>query len=370
MAWLIAIVVTTWLIACGEAHREIAVVERALVFDNDDRRDYFEVTDTATHAALREAVVAVMPASLALDLAAQRADQLPTLGARINLCPNEPFGLQPSGAICSGVLLDWDLVLVARHCVQDVPLRDLAVVFGFYLEEPSRLAVTASDVYGIDVVVAAGDEDDDYSWLRLEQAVASPHRPAAVYTGSMALDLGTELTIMSSTAGVPIKIDQGARVFDSGLPERTHFVADSDTFQGSSGGGAFDAHLGLVGILESGGRDYVRTDAGCEVTRRVLTTDEMPTETYAYAYRAVQSLCEVYSSPLCEQTCGQPCRVPALAEAVDGCAVRPGRHGGSAATCLTALFMLCACRLKRRGRRCDARRTRRIRSVGDDLKSG
>ena len=282
-------------------------------------------------------------ASAAEALAAGRSDALPTWRQVNRLCEGEPFAEQTSGAFCSGVLVDWRLVLTSGHCVDAVPLEDLRVLFGYYYDSPEQLALGEADIFGVEQVVASrrdeevpGDQGErlDYAWVELSEAAPAPHRPAAVYTRGPGVAAGDPVISVGAGGGVPIKWDAGGHVQDTRAEFDDYFIADTDTSQGSSGGGVFDAELRVVGSLARGAADFSRTDAGCFVTNQE-SDPALALEQFTYAHRAVQGLCETgYASPLCEDACEEPCETslrPAPApesDSDDGCALRPVRSGG------------------------------------------
>src|SRR5690348_6924253 len=98
----------------------------ALIYGNDDRVDYFEVSDTEQQARMASVMVALIPkasvnragSGLALSAA------IPTWGAAAGLCSGTRFADQPAAALCTGILVDQDLVLTADHCVRVLPLTD------------------------------------------------------------------------------------------------------------------------------------------------------------------------------------------------------------------------------------------------------
>jgi hypothetical protein len=86
-----------------------------------------------------------------------------------------------------------------------------------------------------------------------------------------------------------------------------YLVADTDTSQGSSGGGIFDGGMALLGSLARGAADFEPTPEGCYVTSRE-SEPSAAREQFTYAHRAVETLCATGSeSALCDSSCEQPC---------------------------------------------------------------
>jgi hypothetical protein len=121
----------------------------------DDRKEYFELTDSSLRSRVANSVVALIP-KRNLEGNSEPKVRAPTWAEVAGLCPSEPFSAQPSAALCSGVLVDWDLILTASHCVRALPLSELAVVFGYFYEDPESLAFGAGDTHEVLEIVAGG----------------------------------------------------------------------------------------------------------------------------------------------------------------------------------------------------------------------
>ena len=292
---------------------------------------------------MEQSIVALVPDVAARPLSRGNLAAVPTWGELNDLCPDQPFVDQPSAAFCSGVLVDWDLVLTSGHCVDIVPLRNLRVVFNYFFNDPGQLALTRADIYTVDAVVRARDDQNeaheriDYGWLRLSEPVRLPHAPAAVRPHVPELALGDGILAINAGGGVPFKFDSGGRVRDLRAGLDDYFVADTDTSEGSSGGPAFNEEFALLGTLARGAPDFVQTSAGCAATDR----EENPRfarEQFTYVARSVEGLCEVDADRwFCDSSCDEGCDPPPsphlLSQVAGGCAVsqlRPAREGSSA----------------------------------------
>jgi trypsin-like peptidase len=333
--------------ACGAdnpatAAGELGSGQQAFVNGSDDRREYFELDDAAQRAALEQSGVALMTSGAASAITEGRLDVIPSW-ARVNsLCADEPFADQPSAAFCSGVLLDWDLVLTSGHCVDIVPVEQLRIAFGYYYDSAGELAMTEGDTYAVERVVATrrdpgvpGDEAErlDYAWVQLAEPVRPPHRPAAAYTTERAVSEGDPVISIGAGGGVPLKWDDGGRVRYSRPDFDDYFIADTDTSQGSSGGGVFDSDLTVIGSLARGAPDFSFTGAGC-FTTNVESDPAQALEQFTYVHRAVEGLCAAGAdSALCDSSCGEPCDAGAFEP--DG-AGRQGRDDGGCALAIAA----------------------------------
>jgi hypothetical protein len=119
--WLAA--VSLW--GCGNSPSpEYGVARSTLVYGVDGRSEYFERAEPAVRERLALSSVALVP-NLWLDGASgELTAAAPTSRELDGVCPDERFGDQPSIAFCTGVLVDWDLVLTAGHCVRVLALDD------------------------------------------------------------------------------------------------------------------------------------------------------------------------------------------------------------------------------------------------------
>jgi hypothetical protein len=324
------------LFACGSDAADLVAgpltgeAQQAFINGTDDRREYFEVNDSDDRALMEESIVALVPEAAARKLSRGDVAGVLTWGELTPLCPGEPFLDQPSAAFCSGVLVDWDLVLTSGHCVDILPLTDWRVVFNYYFKQPGKLAVTRDDVYRVKEVILAKDDQSrsdvrlDFGWLRLDGPVRPPHFPAAVRNRAPEVELGDAIVAINAGGGVPFKLDAGGHVRDLRTGSDDYFVADTDTSEGSSGGAAFNSEHVLVGTLARGAPDFVETSSGC------VTTDREPNprlarEQFTYVYRSVAALCEVDPSRwLCDTSCETACEPPPApaSEANDGCTLR------------------------------------------------
>jgi hypothetical protein len=301
--------------ACAEPDG-VGVDEResAIVYGADDRLDYFQVADQQLRSVARKSLVAFIPRKSVVTVAGRPTIDAPLLGEQTQLCENEPFFDQPEAAFCSGVLVDWDLVLTAGHCVRWLALRDFVVVFGYYYQEPGTLALSADEIFDAEEIVAEALDGAgvvprlDYAWVRLSRPVRSPLSPAAIRSFVASATEGEALTVIGAGGGVPLKIDQGASLRDARGAWHDYFTASSDTAHGASGGGAFDYEFALLGVLARGGTDLTTTERGCQVTNRAPEERE-PEEEFTYAATALSGLCHVApeSSSLCRADCGDPC---------------------------------------------------------------
>jgi hypothetical protein len=333
-----ALILAVVAIGCADNDGASAVTRQqgAVVFGTDDRLDYNAALDSKTKDRLAKSTVALIP-NTALDRSQGRLLSPPSFGESQQLCAGEQFFEQPSVAFCSGVLVDWDLVLTAGHCTRVLGLSQFSVVFDYYYATDTELALGPHSVgTPVEIVAEALDPNGpvprrDYAWLRLQQPAPPGHEPAPLRTRT-ALNAGDPIVTIGAPHGLPMKIDPHGAVQD---PRATgdYFLVHADVSSGWSGGGAFDADLDLLGVLARGSQtDLVLTDAGCY--RELTVPDDDPLgEEFSYTASALEGLCGAGSqSSLCRSDCPEPC--VALPQAVQqnppeasGCSVaQPGRR--------------------------------------------
>ncbi|HEX6274792.1 MAG TPA: serine protease [Polyangiaceae bacterium] len=240
------------------------------------------------------------------------------------MCERERFSEQPSAAFCTGVLVDWDLVLTAGHCADLLPVSEIAVVPGYYYADEQRLTSDTLAPFSVVEVVAQRNDPPtssvrlDYAWLRLDRQVAAPLAPAPIRRSATPLDAFAPLTAVNAGGGVPLKIDLGGSVRDPRPDTLDCFVADTDTLHGASGGAAFDENLSLVGVMVRGAEDVVwDADERCWYSLEHLDGSSA-SEQYTYTHRALEGLCSRREgvSSVCRSTCGEPCEaVPRMESA-------------------------------------------------------
>ena len=171
------------------------------------------------------------------------------------LCTNEKFHDQPSGAGCSGFLVGRDLLATAGHCISSDNFESLRIVFGYRMVENGVvLKVPAEDVYTVKKIVErVFDSNDDYAIVQLNQVV--PEAKASVLTlSSVDAKANDSVYVIGYPSGLPQKIAGGATVRNK--PTASYFVANLDTFGGNSGSPIFNASHKVVGILIRGETDY------------------------------------------------------------------------------------------------------------------
>lgn len=299
----IASVMVLALCSCSSARHEehdaVGTSRASVVYGPDGRRELYETDDPELRALAASTAVAFMESSDLVEADGKVELGVPSLGEAQGLCPAEPFAVQPSVALCSGLLVGPDLVLTAGHCARDWPCDEVRLVTGFfYTEEGSPSGPTTDDVYRCREVVlsehSAPTETPrlDYGFVRLDRAVTGyVDREIAVRAGSSPLNEGEPVVLFGFPSGIPLKIDTSGVVTDPREESLDYFVSNSDSFEGNSGSPVFDGAGSLIGIQNRGATDYVPTAAGCNVESHLSAALGAGREKSTYAFRAVAGLC-------------------------------------------------------------------------------
>ncbi|MDL5503192.1 MAG: serine protease, partial [Candidatus Methanoperedens sp.] len=236
------------------------------IYGVDDRKDLFNVTDR-TILDDADCVVSLFQNREVVD----NGDGTSTLvtknfGTEYNLCSNERFREQPTGAFCSGFLIAPDLVATAGHCVDSSNVTNILFVFGFRMvdETTPHTTIDNNEIYrGLKVIDRKQISDGaDWAVVKLERAVAN-HRIADVRkTGIIENDQAVH--VIGHPCGLPTKFADGARVRDNTHSE--FFVANLDTYGGNSGSPVFNSNTHQVeGILVRGETDFASSN-DCSVS--------------------------------------------------------------------------------------------------------
>lgn len=315
--------------ACTDGPAPAGQGQRAVVYGDDDRLEYFQHPDEVLRARTRESVVALIPEGR-LDTSDPTQVQIvsSTLGQDNDLCPGEPFADQVAGASCSGTLVDWDLVLTAGHCVTNTAdCADYRFVFDDYYEAAGQLAhIAPEDVFRCRAIVARRRQGDlDYALIQLDRPAAPPRRPTPVRLQDLPLTQGSSVSVVGFPDGIPAKLAANGVVLDDGAPALEQFVATLDTFAGNSGSGVYDPQGVLVGNLVTGQADYVRNGSCYVVNRLPAGGDNGDAEGVVYVARALEGLCAAgWRGVLCGDADGTCSACAADAGCPDGWSCRVG----------------------------------------------
>ena len=252
------VLVVTLAAALRLAAPAAAQVNGEVIYGADDRIDLYQTKD-ARLLSLADSTAALFRSKSITDRGALAGLVTSHYGQELNLCHDEPFYEQETGAFCSGSLVAPDILMTAGHCIKDDwACKNVKLVFGFAIKKKGELPreVATGDVYGCKQILGREEVSNGADWalIKLDRAVKG-HKPLKLNrTGKLANK--TPLVVIGHPAGLPVKIAGGASVRDSS-PDG-FFRANLDTYGGNSGSAVFNANTGLVeGILVRGETDYV-----------------------------------------------------------------------------------------------------------------
>lgn len=308
----LAFLLTLLLTSPAGAQESVAGNTSAVVYDTDDRVEYYEIPGTTFPAIARGSIVAMVPTN-DIDIGGSGQPFPPFVATTITvdelvmqqfhkpLCAGERFAGQPSASICSGTLIDDDLVLTAGHCAPDRAfVRSFSWVFDYhYVADGVRESIDASDVYaGAELLVHSEQSSPllDYAVVQLDRPVVG-RSPADIRRDATALAVGTGVNVLGFGMGLPLKFDAGGTILNDHATRLDTFITNSDTFEGNSGAGVFDDAGVLIGILVTGAQDY--DTSGTCATVSVLS-GLAAAEANTYAFRPLDALCATgFPTPLC-----------------------------------------------------------------------
>ena len=243
-----------------------AQVHTNVIYGSDTRIDLYQTNDSRL-LSLADSTLALFQAANVTSDGTTAKLAVQNYGQSMNLCKEEPFFEQGSGAFCSASLVAPDVIMTAGHCVTTAEeCAGIKFVFGFAIKSQGGEtdSVPASEVYGCKELIGRQQINDGADWalVRLDRPVAG-HVPLKLdLTGTVAK--GDEVLVIGHPSGLPTKIAGGAHVRDAS--NDGFFVANLDTYGGNSGSAVFNATTGLVeGVLVRGETDFV-TKGGCQVS--------------------------------------------------------------------------------------------------------
>ena len=274
MRHLILLTILMALSACGytkKPKKMSSAHENQIIYGDDGRKDYFEVSDLKLLTMARSTVALI-------DI--QNLKYQPQNGVynfvgniEFQMCLTEKFLNQPKIAFCSGTLIAPDLVLTAGHCIENAKdCNSTRLVFDYkLLNARSQISsVPAENVFKCAEIIQTTQSKNaaDFAIIRLEK-VAIGREP--MQFSDRELTSHDSLMLIGHPAGLPTKFTMNGQVRNL-IPDE-YFTASLDSFSGNSGSAVFDQSTGLiVGVLSRGGQDYERKNS-CYVAKACAEND-------------------------------------------------------------------------------------------------
>jgi hypothetical protein len=233
-----------------------------VIYGEDNRHDLYEVTNPLYRKLADSTVVLVEDSAVIQNSSGQVQIKAKSFRELMNVCSTERFADQPSGGFCSGTLIAPNLMLTAGHCITDASsCASTKFVFGYDVNVKGKYptSVAERDVVGCKQIVYRQQVGSgaDFGIILLDRAITH-HAPAKLAKGRLQNEItkGTALVMIGHPAGLPTKVEDGAKVRDGTRPG--FFVANTDSYGGNSGSGVFNRTTGeLEGVLVRGEQDYV-----------------------------------------------------------------------------------------------------------------
>ena len=287
---------------CPENNEAPGAAGMRTIYGFDDRKDWYELTERDARKVAQASVALVPIRQMAAGSGSgdtggdggQIKFKSLSLRSKQRLCSDEKFADQEAISQCSGTLVAPDLVLTAGHCVKEVcrtgcgqalGLDEIEFVFGYRVAsrtESGPLTFPARQVYRATSAtprVRGAIETEttpngvrpvrfgkDWALVKLDRSVDPEVAVPATLDFATVADHAKVYTV-GYPAGLPMKLAGGATVRDNA--RENVFIANLDTFAGSSGGGVFDQKTHrLIGIVVFGGVDFVTDTAARPQCRR------------------------------------------------------------------------------------------------------
>jgi len=238
----------------------------SMVFESDQRLDFFEIQDPAIQA-IAKSVFTFIPRENLFKRADGRFEFLShkTLQEVVGLCPGERFENQPSvGTRCSGFLSSPTQGVTAGHCVSPLEVKDFCknyfVVFDYRIpsgESGAPLILDSSSVNECkeitSVVYDPAGRTDDYAVFTFSTPVTDRQPLKYRTTGQIGDQDG--IFMLGYPKGLPEKISPNRNVLMNADP--SYFSTNLDCFHGNSGSPVFNSRtLEVEGIFVRGEGDF------------------------------------------------------------------------------------------------------------------
>ena len=268
----------------------------AILYGEDDRKDYFDLENDEAKRKLADATV----------LLTSKGNLIPREDGKYTLhddefrrgsyppCSEERFGKQHVGGWCSGFMVGPDVIATAGHCGEnEFDIQNTAYVFGFKAIDPADSGTTefnADQVYfGAELLAHELSDVGDFALVRVDRPINAPGATPLPVRRNGRIQLGERIGVIGYPSGLPVKIAFGVETVVI-RDEDPWLISNLDTYGGNSGSAVFN-EAGLVeGILVRGARDYIidyekecfrsnnmaNADGGEAITKAKVFADRIP----------------------------------------------------------------------------------------------
>lgn len=229
------------------------------IWGYDDRRDLYDIVDERFRMNAG-CVAAIINKDSLIDEKGFSIFKVKNYGKTFNLCHYELFYDQPvtAGRLSTGFLVEENIIATAGHLANESNVKDLRIVFGYKMHDPSTPAIRFSNesiykgVKIIERVYHSMGRGTDWALVKLDRKVEGQ-----VVSKLSRQDIirNQPVYVIGHPMGLPLKIAPGAFVCDV---RETSFVADLDVFMGNPGSPVFDrnTHEVIGVVVRSDDRDF------------------------------------------------------------------------------------------------------------------
>lgn len=224
------------------------------IWFSDTRMDYYEIPDE--HVRKNAECVAAVCLEDSLNVT-KRASTLKVKSYQkaFHLCDSEPFTHQPvlAGSMCTGFLVEPDVIATAAHFAKDENVTDLRFVFGYRMEESYTAVKRVDNIYkGVKMIGRAYQAEGlgaDWALVKLDRIVEGR---GPVTLSKREIVRHQSIYVLGHPCGLPLKYAPGGGVCSI---DDAYFSSRMDIFGGNSGSPAFDSSTHeVIGMVVRG--DY------------------------------------------------------------------------------------------------------------------
>lgn len=179
--------------------------------------------------------------------------------------------------LCTGSIIDTDLILTAAHCTGSDGKAAMAAVFRLNINEEGPMITIADREISNEYWSRAGVQDKDWNdlaVLRLSKAIPAGYEIAKLQTNKSAIDVGSEVILAGYGMNIPVQPEKPSDPTGSGTlrkvsqtvidPEysQTEFLISLENNRGSCHGDS-----GGPALLKKG-KEYIVTGVASRMTEK------------------------------------------------------------------------------------------------------
>jgi len=245
---------------------ESGQTEQEIIAGDDDRLDYFKVSDAVKKIAdatviltNKNSVVEQSDGSFELNVKPFRRPN--SSNQLVPPCSGERFGNQHTGGWCSGFMAGEDIIVTAGHCGEtEAEIKNTAYIFGFRVEDandPGTTRFTADQVYfGKELIAHDLSSTGDFAIVRVDRKISAAGAVPVKIRSSGSASVGENVGVIGYPSGLPVKIAFGAET-EVRRDDDPWLICNLDSYGGNSGSAVSNGDGTIVeGILVRGARDY------------------------------------------------------------------------------------------------------------------